>query len=539
MTSPDLFNAIEDGDPPQLAPPFDHMRVGRPFSWPHVYSIREDLPAVSGRGIRVGVIGAGVAGLVAAFELWDRGFDVTVFEAEKHIGGRVRTYRFTDTAYGELGAMRVPLVHAATMHYVERLGLETRLFGNWNPRRTLYFGGVHASAGIVPPDATSKDNEPGDQFGVLSRAFPGFRAVTRERLTGAPLNLLKELVVDPLLRQVAHEGGLWNLFKSEPPSHLSHLQDVILSEYVTSDEIGLSPADWTYLSRATGAASLGVCSPIQFLIDMVPVMSSAMYEIVGGMDRLPTGLADSLTRGAVHTEARVYLLRLLDTAVELNAMERGQLASYEFDAVFVATTPRAFEAITVLPASEVLNQKTDALRRTVMGKLAKTLVHVREPFWVQAGDVDEGGLSCTDLSIRQTWYPRVAFDVEKPADQVFTASYRWGDDAVAFTEMSDDERTEAVLADVATLHQLPESDLRSQVLGVVHHVWPEGFTLLPRSEGFAQYLRSVQEPLADPRGRPRVFFVGEYAGKMHGWMVSAIQPALSAVRAFLVSMSTR
>src|SRR3990167_3888388 len=45
------------------------------------YAGPPDLPAGSGRGIKVAVLGGGVAGLVSALELRKAGYEVTVLEA--------------------------------------------------------------------------------------------------------------------------------------------------------------------------------------------------------------------------------------------------------------------------------------------------------------------------------------------------------------------------------------------------------------------------------------------------------------------------
>ena len=59
---------------------------------------------------RVLVVGAGLAGLSAAFELTQVGHDVTVLEARTRPGGRVDTLRdpFADGLYAEAGAARIP-----------------------------------------------------------------------------------------------------------------------------------------------------------------------------------------------------------------------------------------------------------------------------------------------------------------------------------------------------------------------------------------------------------------------------------------------
>ena len=55
-----------------------------------------ELPRASGRGRKVVILGAGIAGLVSAYELGRAGWDVTVLEARDRIGGRVWTIRGGD-----------------------------------------------------------------------------------------------------------------------------------------------------------------------------------------------------------------------------------------------------------------------------------------------------------------------------------------------------------------------------------------------------------------------------------------------------------
>lgn len=72
------------------------------------------------------VAGAGLAGLVAAYELKRAGHDVTVIEARKRAGGRVFTLRepFADGLYAEAGATRIPVNHDLTLKYIKQFGLE-------------------------------------------------------------------------------------------------------------------------------------------------------------------------------------------------------------------------------------------------------------------------------------------------------------------------------------------------------------------------------------------------------------------------------
>jgi len=79
---------------------------------------------------KVLVLGAGMAGLVAAYELSKLGHDVTILEARMRPGGRVHTLRepFSDGLYAEAGAARIPDNHELTLKYVKEFELPLEPF---------------------------------------------------------------------------------------------------------------------------------------------------------------------------------------------------------------------------------------------------------------------------------------------------------------------------------------------------------------------------------------------------------------------------
>jgi len=121
---------------------------------PHQLLIAEPVPddtlAVPAEGLeplpqtakRVIIVGGGVAGLVAAFELRRQGHEPLVLEAQHRVGGRVKTIRdFAPGLHAEAGAMRIPRVHDLTLAYCELFGLPLRPFVMGNPKTLVFIDG--------------------------------------------------------------------------------------------------------------------------------------------------------------------------------------------------------------------------------------------------------------------------------------------------------------------------------------------------------------------------------------------------------------
>ncbi|HHT12337.1 MAG TPA: NAD(P)-binding protein [Propionibacterium sp.] len=71
------------------------------------------------------IIGAGLAGLVAARHLADRGLKVCVLEARDRVGGRVENKVLNDGSYVELGGQWIGPGFDSLLEIIEELGLET------------------------------------------------------------------------------------------------------------------------------------------------------------------------------------------------------------------------------------------------------------------------------------------------------------------------------------------------------------------------------------------------------------------------------
>ena len=103
-----------------------------------------DLSRDAGKGKTVAILGAGVAGLCAAYELDRAGYDCVILEASHRVGGRVFTLRrgdvfserdgflqecaFDQGQYFNAGAARIPHHHAHVIDYCRKFGVEMEPF---------------------------------------------------------------------------------------------------------------------------------------------------------------------------------------------------------------------------------------------------------------------------------------------------------------------------------------------------------------------------------------------------------------------------
>jgi monoamine oxidase len=116
-----------------------------------------DLPANSGKGVKVVILGSGIAGLVSAYEMGKAGFQCTVLEARDRPGGRNWTIRngttveFLDgtkqtaryaggASYFNAGPARIPSVHKTILGYCKELGVAVEPFVNTNRNSLLVSG---------------------------------------------------------------------------------------------------------------------------------------------------------------------------------------------------------------------------------------------------------------------------------------------------------------------------------------------------------------------------------------------------------------
>ena len=194
---------------------------------------------------KVIVVGAGIAGLVAAFELMQSGHDVTVFEARMRPGGRVHTLRdeFADGLYAEAGAMDVGDGYEVLLRYIRMFNLPmTEAVANEktsHAKDAYYLAGKRyvVQAGAEPnwPYQLSADERNLGQQGLWDKyVAPSAQRIGLTTAADWPNSVARDLdggtLNDFLRKQGASDGVravLGMTFLGDDYDHVSALQDLI------------------------------------------------------------------------------------------------------------------------------------------------------------------------------------------------------------------------------------------------------------------------------------------------------------------------
>jgi monoamine oxidase len=383
-------------------------------------------PLVFGRAPRMVVLGAGMAGLVAAVALQDAGLEPLVLEADVEVGGRIRTHRFAPPhrhAYGELGAMRIPAGHSRALALIDRLGLSGRVIPFpaifTDPANLIDLHGAVRTARQALAAARDTPDLAVDRLGM-------FLDAVAPRALGA----LFHRVAAPALRaRLLAPGGYWHT-GTEPLGGLRQL----LSWVAANHEPALGPV-------LTAAVD-------ELMIELGPA-----HTVAGGLDQLPRRLA-ALLPGRIRL--RHWVDGLSDSAhgvdIEVTAPPPAQAGAHvtsrlQADYAVCAIPPAV---LSTLDLTGLPSQTADRFSNHTSSAASKTLLHAREPFWSREG-VHTGG-SAGEL-IRQVFYPPPALAAGRRCTcAVITASYTIDGDTAPLIALPEPQRTNTVIDALARMH---------------------------------------------------------------------------------------
>jgi monoamine oxidase len=450
--------------------------------------IGESFEAV--RQKKVIIVGAGMAGLVAAHELKRAGHDPLIIEGQHRVGGRVHTLRapFTEGLYGEVGAMRIPRTHQLTLAYIDKFGLATGDFTMDNPNAYYFIGGhrmriseANANPSLLGFETTETE---------------------RHRTAGALWNDAIRPLVE-LLRD--HGEGAWHEI-------VAKYDQFSTREFLTSR--GWSEGAIEMYGLLANQEAVMNASFLEVFREDAGEFYTNMVEILGGGDRLPhaflPGLQDNIRFGA-------KMFALSQSPEDVTVFYRTAAGRDQVTGDYaIITVP-----FPVLRHVEVLNPfsraKQRAIRQLHYDASAKILFQCRRRFWEEDDGIFGGG-TITDLPIRNLYYPDHGLETGRG---VILASYTWSEDAQRWGSLSEEDRIEEALEDVSQIH--PQI-LREFEVGASWMWHDDEFA----GGAFALFDPGQQTLLHDQIVAPegRIHFAGEHASLYHAWIQGAIESGL-------------
>ena len=464
--------------------------------------------------LHVVVVGAGLSGLVAAYELERRGHRVTILEADsRHIGGRARTLRFADGLYGEAGAMRIPERHQLTRQYVAEFNLPLRKFIHSNPQAYFFIRGERQRIADV---------------GKLNRLF----ALRPDEAAKTPDDLFAESVTKVL-------GTLSDAEKQELSAATLTSAKIRAFDQQSLQQLmeaaGLSPEAIEFVATTTGAESLLPSAATETLREeFLEVWSQGFDEIVGGTDRLPSAFAAKL-RSKPRVGCEVITLTQSADGQRAGAIyrERGVERRVDGDFLLCTLPCPVLSRIEVQP--ELSGPKWRAIRELTYDSSTKVLAVTRRRFW-ESDDGIYGGGTYTDLPTVMTYYP--SNNAEAKSAQVsngpgvMLASYSWGQAARRLAALDHKERVDVVVRQLSRVHRQllePQMIRDSRSWSWDNHRYSSGaFAWLSPGQHTELYAALVA-----PEGR--IHFAGEHASLTHTWMQGALESGLRATREILTA----
>jgi monoamine oxidase len=474
--------------------------------------------AAAPKGASVLVLGAGMAGLVAAYELRNAGYKVQVLEYNARAGGRNWTLRGGDR-YTELGGetqecrfdpglyinpgpWRLPYHHHGMLSYCKRLGVALEPFVQINHNAYLHsskaFGGKPQRLRAVKGDYNGHVAE------LLAKATQNHALdadVTAEDRALLLDSLQASGALDRNYRYVKGFGSSDRRgFDKEPGGGLSarpiYSQPVALGDLLKS---GL----WAALSFGD-------------LYDM----QTTMFQPVGGMGMVGQAFGRELGP----------LIRYNAKVIDIDQNDHGVSVSYEdLSAGSAKQTAKADWCVCTIPLS-ILGQ----IPMKVGGPMAKAIASVpyntglkvglqfKRRFWEEDEQI-YGGITYTDLPIGQISYPSSRFFAAGKG--VLLGAYIWDMfNSMHFSSMSPAERVAKAVEYGSQIHPQYAQEFDNGVAVAWHRV--------PSAMGcFGLWSDAARAEHYDNLCAfdGRIVLAGEHASYMPAWQEGAVTSALDAL----------
>ena len=474
---------------------------------PEVEAEANKLRLVDGQGTKVIILGGGIAGLVAAYELGKAGWSCTLLEARERCGGRNWTIRggtdvefstgfkqscsFDEGNYFNAGPARLPSIHHNMLGYCQQLGVPLEVE-------------VNSSRGAL----------------MQSDKLNGGKPVTERRAVNDTRGHVSEL-----LAKCINKGALDQEISADDRERMIHF---LLQYGDLQKDLSFKGSERSGFKVPPGAGKAGPEAidplPMHALLDAdlwqsmmaeeVIDWQPTMFQPIGGMDRIPYAFHKALGP-VIRNGAVVKSIRQSATGVTV---------VYHDTASGVDETVTADYCICAMPLTIVKTLDADfspAVKQVIdsIGYDSAYKVAWEAPrFWEKENAI-YGGLSYLQQTVGVVWYPSARLFSERG---VVVAGYSI-ENGTAFGALPTVEaKLDASRQAIELLHPGHSKDL-SRPMYISWGKIP--YNLGAWISGFGRSGDVSTEPLLVPDRR--VYFAGDHTSHLVGWQEGA---ALSSYR---------
>jgi monoamine oxidase len=381
--------------------------------------LKDGLPATSTAPRHIVIIGAGMAGLASGLLLQEAGHRVTILEAQNRLGGRVYTYHgFPGKMYGEFGAMRFPRQHKLAQYLIhERFKLETRPFPMYDEDTFIYLNGVGLRRSEFHPHKANI-NLPPHEAGKL------------------PDELLKA-AVQPLIDRMAEPDGWERL--------VADYDEYSLIDYLRESE--LSDAALEMFGPLLNLEGRFHFSLVEWFSHYYENVFGDLVYIKDGADALPYAFAPDLMP-AIRLGAEVHAIDHATDSITVHFKDHSGYSQSITADECILTVP--FNLLRHMEIQGLDANKWYTIRNVYYGRAHKIFMQFSERWWQTKYQISHG-VTVTDLAIRNVVYTPAGQD-DRFQKGVLIVSYAWGQDSMAYSMLSEEQRIAQALQDLVKIH---------------------------------------------------------------------------------------
>lgn len=465
------------------------------------------------RGTRVVILGAGVAGLVTAYELGKAGYDCTILEAKDRVGGRNWTVRSGTTetdldghrqtapftrdpqVYLNAGPARLPQSHI-TLDYCRELGVPLETFINQNANALIY----NESTGGNNPAPQQYRTAKADMYGYVSELL------SKALDAGALDQRVTADDKDALLTFLSRFGDIGG--KADGYAYTGSSRRGYRVEPGAADTPGVVLGPPPSLSDVL-ASQVGRYFSFEFGYDQ----AMTMMQPVGGMDAIAMALYRTLGRQTVRLGAAVTKITNGPDGVAVTYRDGGGKEALVTADFCVATLPPHLLARIPTNLDPAV---TTALRFPTPTPVGKIGLEYKRRWW-EEDDRLYGGITETDLDLAHIWYPSAGFHDKRG---VVVGYYNTGDAARTYSALTPAQRRERALMQGAKIHG---AKYRNELKGAFSVAWDRTPYLEGGWVGWPSRTSGEYDLLNQPAGR--VYFAGDWLSYFIAWQAGAIDSA--------------